>query len=126
MEQLFFTLKNMRTSYKNKVRMSCIQIELFDDVSIKCSKNVINIAVGVDVQVDGLERSRLKIPMIDLASITYLPDTKSKSLSYLVIVLTNDLTLSIEFNEICTVFISNPSLNLQYLRSVTTYVYSKG
>ena len=52
MEQLFFTLKNMRTSYKNKVRMSCIQIELFDDVSIKCSKNVINIAVGVDVQVD--------------------------------------------------------------------------
>ena len=52
MEQLFFTLKNMRTSYKNKVRMSCIQIELFDDVSIKCSKNVINIADGVDVQVD--------------------------------------------------------------------------
>ena len=52
MEQLFFTLKNMRTSYKNKVRMSCIQIELFDDVSIKCSKNVINIAVSVDVQVD--------------------------------------------------------------------------
>ena len=52
MEQLFFTLKNMRTSYKNKVRMSCIQIELFDDVSIKCSKNIINIAVSVDVQVD--------------------------------------------------------------------------
>ena len=52
MEQLFFTLKNMRTSYKNKVRMNRIQIELFDDVSIKCSKNVINIAVSVDVQVD--------------------------------------------------------------------------
>ena len=52
MEQLFFTLKNMRTSYKNKVRMNRIQIELFDDVSIKCSKNIINIAVSVDVQVD--------------------------------------------------------------------------
>lgn len=48
----FLYSKNMRTSYKNKVRMSCIQIELFDDVSIKCSKNVINIAVSVDVQVD--------------------------------------------------------------------------
>ena len=52
MEQLFFTLKNMRTSYKNKVRMNRIRIELFDDVSIKCSKNIINIAVSVDVQVD--------------------------------------------------------------------------
>ena len=27
----------------------------------------------------GLERSKLKIPMMDLASITYLPDTRSKS-----------------------------------------------
>ena len=27
----------------------------------------------------GLDKSKLKIPMIDLASITYLPDTKSKS-----------------------------------------------
>ena len=56
MEQLFFTLKNMRTSYKNKVRMNRIQIELFDDVSIKCSKNIINIAVSVDVQVRSEER----------------------------------------------------------------------
>ena len=53
----------------------------------------------------GLERSRLKIPMMDLASITYLPDTKSKSLSYFVISFTKDFTLSIEFNEICTVYI---------------------
>ena len=53
----------------------------------------------------GLERSKLKIPIIDLASITYLPDTKSKSLSYFVISFTNDFTLSIEFKEICTVFI---------------------
>lgn len=29
----------------------------------------------------GLERSRLKIPIIDLASMTYLPDIKSKSKS---------------------------------------------
>ena len=103
MEQLFFTLKNMRTSYKNKVRMNRIQIELFDDVSIKCSKNIINIAVSVDVQVDRF--GKIKAENTHLASITYLPDTKSKSLSYFVIVLTNDLTLSIEFNEICTVFI---------------------
>ena len=27
----------------------------------------------------GLDKSRLKIPMIDFASITYLPDTRSKS-----------------------------------------------
>ena len=102
MEQLFFTLKNMRTSYKNKVRMNRIQIELFDDVSIKCSKNIINIAVSVDVQVDRFGKIKAENTH---ASITYLPDTKSKSLSYFVIVLTNDLTLSIEFNEICTVFI---------------------
>ena len=29
----------------------------------------------------GLDKSRLKIPMIDFASITYLPDIKSKSKS---------------------------------------------
>ena len=29
----------------------------------------------------GLDKSRLKIPMIDFASITYLPDTRSKSTS---------------------------------------------
>ena len=66
---------------------------------------------GVQLEMVSLERSRLKIPMMDFASITYLPDTKSKSLSYFVIVLTNDLTLSIEFNEICTVFILKTSLN---------------
>ena len=32
----------------------------------------------------GLERSRLKMPIMDFASITYLPDTKSKSTSNLV------------------------------------------
>ena len=53
----------------------------------------------------GLDKSRLKIPMIDFASITYLPDTRSKSTSNFVISLTKDFTLSIEFNEILTVFI---------------------
>ena len=43
----------------------------------------------------GFERSRLKIPMIDFASITYLPDTRSKSESNFVMSLTNDFTLSI-------------------------------
>ena len=32
------------------------------------------------LSVIGFDKSRLKIPMIDFASITYLPDTKSKSL----------------------------------------------
>ena len=41
-------------------------------------------------------RDRLKIPMMDFASITYLPEIKSKSYSYCVIALTNDFTLSIE------------------------------
>ena len=53
----------------------------------------------------GLDKSRLKIPMIDFASITYLPDTRSKSTSNFVISLTKDFTLSIEFNEILTVYI---------------------
>lgn len=53
----------------------------------------------------GLDKSRLKIPMIDFASMTYLPDTRSKSLSNFVISFTNDFTLLIEFKEICTVFI---------------------
>jgi hypothetical protein len=60
-----------------------------------------------------LERSRLKIPIIDFASITYLPDTKSKSLSNLEISLTKDLTFSMEFNEICTVFIDKPPFVFQ-------------
>lgn len=53
----------------------------------------------------GLDKSRLKIPMMDFASITYLPETRSKSLSNFVISFTKDFTLSIEFNEIFTVFI---------------------
>jgi hypothetical protein len=53
----------------------------------------------------GLERSRLKIPMMDFASITYLPEIKSKSYSNCEITLTKDFTFPIEFNEICTVFI---------------------
>ena len=58
----------------------------------------------------GLDKSRLKIPMIDLASITYLPDTKSKSQSNLLISLTNAFTLSIELSEIFTVLILITSL----------------
>jgi hypothetical protein len=46
--------------------------------------------------------------MIDLASITYLPETKSKSESNLVTSFTKDLTLSIELREIFTVFIVIP------------------
>ena len=53
----------------------------------------------------GLDKSKLKIPIIDFASITYLPDTRSKSESNLLISFTNDFTLSIEFKEISTVFI---------------------
>ena len=53
----------------------------------------------------GLDRSRLKMPMMDFASITYLPDTRSKSTSNLDKSFTKDLTLSMEFNEIRTVLI---------------------
>ena len=42
--------------------------------------------------------------MMDLASITYLPDTKSKSQSNLLISLTNAFTLSMELSEIFKVF----------------------
>jgi len=52
----------------------------------------------------GLERSRLKIPMMDFASMTYLPETRSKS--NLVRSFTKDFTLSMEFKEILTVFMS--------------------
>ena len=52
----------------------------------------------------GLERSKLKIPIMDFASITYLPDTRSKSTSNFAKSFTKDLTLSMEFNEIRTVF----------------------
>ena len=54
----------------------------------------------------GLERSRLKIPMMDFASMTYLPETRSKSVSNLVRSFTKDFTLSMEFKEIVTVFMS--------------------
>ena len=66
----------------------------------------------------GLDKSKLKMPMIDLASITYLPDTKSKSQSNLLISFTNAFTLSIEFSEILTVFIEITSL--EYLLVVFT------
>ena len=48
----------------------------------------------------GLDRSRLKIPIMDFASITYLPETRSKSLLNFVISFTKDFTLSMEFKEI--------------------------
>ena len=48
----------------------------------------------------GLDKSRLNIPIIDLASITYLPDTRSKSTLNFAKSFTKDLTLSIEFKEI--------------------------
>ena len=48
----------------------------------------------------GLDKSRLKIPIMDFASITYLPEIKSKSYSNWVMVLTKDFTLSMEFKDI--------------------------
>ena len=43
-----------------------------------------------------------KIPMIDFASMTYLPEIRSKSKLNCVIALTKLFTLSMEFKEICT------------------------
>src|SRR5699024_387424 len=58
----------------------------------------------------GLARSRLKIPIMDFASITYLPDTRSKSKSNLESSFTKDFTLSMEFKDICTFFMIVTSL----------------
>ena len=48
---------------------------------------------------------------MDFASITYLPEIKSKSNSNWVIALTKDFTLSMEFKEIYTVFMIKNLLN---------------
>ena len=57
----------------------------------------------------GLVISKLKIPIIDLAFTTYLPETKSKSYSNFVISLTKDLIFSTVLIETFTDFISNTS-----------------
>lgn len=66
------------------------------------------------------ERSRLKIPMMDFASMTYLPEIRSKSKSNCVMEFTNDFTLSMEFREICTVFILKTSLEYVFSYSHST------
>ena len=81
-----------------------------DDVWRKCRKNAVYVIFCMDVQIDRLGQIRLKIPIIDFASMTYLPETRSKSTSNLAKSFTKDLTLSMEFNEILTVFIGSPSL----------------
>ena len=73
----------------------------------------------------GLERSKLKIPMIDLASITYLPEMRSKSKSYWLIVFTKDLTLSIEFKEITTFCMSYASFNVLILYAYRNSLHGK-
>ena len=62
-------------------------------------------------KVIGLDKSKLKIPMIDFASITYLPDTRSKSESNLLISFTNDFTLSIELKKYLLFSLEKTSLN---------------
>ena len=64
----------------------------------------------------GFDRSRLKIPIIDLASITYLPETRSKSESNFVTSLTNAFTLSMEFKEILTLFFNEMGTEGKYLK----------
>ncbi len=65
--------------------------------------------------------------MMDFASITYLPDTRSKSKSNLEMSLTKDFTLSIELREICTVFhVCNPPcylVNIIYYPHLTALSY---
>ena len=73
----------------------------------------------------GLERSKLKIPMIDLASITYLPEMRSKSKSYWLIVFTKDLTFSIEFKEITTFCMSYASFNVLILYAYRNSLHGK-
>ena len=64
----------------------------------------------MDVQLIGLGQIQAEDPIIDFASITYLPDTKSKSQSNFEISFTKDFTLSIEFKQICTDFIGHTLL----------------
>ena len=58
----------------------------------------------------GFEMSRLKMPIMDFASIMYLPDIRSKSQSNLARILTKDLTLSIESSDILIVLMINAFL----------------
>lgn len=58
----------------------------------------------MDVQVDRFGKVEAEDSHDGFASITYLPDTRSKSKSNLEMSLTKDFTLSIELREICTVF----------------------
>lgn len=44
-------------------------------------QNLIQIILDMDGEDQRLERSRLKIPMMDFASMTYLPEIRSKSYS---------------------------------------------
>ena len=53
----------------------------------------------------GLDKSKLKIPMIDFASTTYLPDVKSTSKSYLLTIFTKSFTSLIELSNKSNVFI---------------------
>lgn len=70
--------------------------------------------------------------MMDFASITYLPDTRSKSVSNLERVFTKDFTLSIELSEIRIVFILNASLwlilnsSLSYKEKGTKSIENEG
>ena len=77
-----------------------------------------------------LERSRLKIPMMDFASITYLPDTRSKSKSNLEMSLTKDFTLSIELEKsvLFFMFVILPViwLTLDLLPSFNSFILPSG
>ena len=66
-------------------------------------------AICMDVEVDRL--GKIQAEDTHFASITYLPDTKSKSQSNLLISFTNAFTLSMEFSEILAVFIIITSLD---------------
>lgn len=62
---------------------------------------------------------------MDLASMTYLPDTKSKSKSNWAIEFTKDLTLSIELSDINTVFIRKTPHSLIYFTFILTFLINK-
>ncbi len=67
------------------------------------------------LRVIGFERSRLNIPMIDLASTAYLPETRSMSKSKLITMFTNSLTSLIAWREILNVVMINYLLKLQFM-----------
>ena len=73
----------------------------------------------------GLDKSKLKIPMIDFASTTYLPDVKSTSKSYLLTIFTKSFTSLIELSNKSNAFLKKILYNNTNVVKVFLTILSK-